>query len=154
MRRGGYSNVQEEAKKINKLDVVRLSGVLTNTHMVVSIFDGQPESYFIVRLIAPKQEYTKLQPYYNAIVDSYRTAGKLPASMVSIDKIEQQLEKSVEDNKDYLVGTTIRIKLKSGAKHQGVVIAEDDSSITLEGFRFGGRYSFTVKKQDIVELIR
>jgi hypothetical protein len=44
--------------------------------------------------------------------------------------------------------------MTNGALHKGVVIAEDDSSITLESFRFGGRYSFTVKRTDIVEIIR
>jgi hypothetical protein len=44
--------------------------------------------------------------------------------------------------------------MKNGAVHKGVVIAEDDNSITLESFRFGGRYSFTVKRTDIVEIMR
>lgn len=154
MRRAGYTNIEDEAKKINKLDVVQLSGVLSDKYMAVTVFNHQPDKYFIVRLIASKKEYVKLQPYYAAIVDSYRAAGTMPASAVSIEKIEQQLEKSIETEKDYLVGSTIRIKLSSGARHQGVVIAEDDTTLTLESFRFGGRYSFTVKKEDIVEIVR
>jgi len=154
MRRAGYTNIKDEAKKINKLEVVQLSGVLSDKHMAVTVFNHNPETYFIVRLIASKKEYAKLRPYYSAIVNSYRDAGKMPASAVSIEKIEQQLEKSIESEKDYLVGRTIRIKLSSGARHQGVVIAEDDTTLTLESFRFGGKYSFTVKKADIVEIIR
>jgi hypothetical protein len=34
------------------------------------------------------------------------------------------------------------------------VVAENDTSLTLESYRFGGKYSFTVKKKDIVELMR
>jgi hypothetical protein len=154
MRRAGYTNIKDEAKKINKLEVVQLSGVLADKHMAVTVFNHKPDRYFIVRLIASKKEYATLQPYYTAIVNSYRDAGMMPASAVSIEKIEQQLEKSIESEKDYLVGSTIWIKLSNGARHQGVVIAEDDTTLTLESFRFGGRYSFTVKKEDIVEIVR
>jgi hypothetical protein len=105
-------------------------------------------------LIASKQEFAKLQPYYGAIVDSYGDAGVSSTSAVSIEQLEQDLEKSIEDEKEYLVGSTVYIKMQNGALHKGVVIAEDDSSITLESFRFGGRYSFTVKRNDIVEIIR
>lgn len=154
MGRAGYTSINEATKKINNLDVVQLSGVLADKHMAVTVFNHQPDSYFIVRLIASKKEYAKLQPYYTAIVDSYRDSGKLPASGVSIEKIERELEKSIEDEKEYLVGSTIRVKLKSGARHTGVVIAEDDTSLTLESLRFGGRYSFSVKKEDIVEIVR
>jgi hypothetical protein len=154
MQRAGYDKIKEETKKVNQRQIVQLSGLLLDKHMLVSVFDDQPDRYFIVRLIASKKDYGKLQPYYSGIVDSFRASGQPPASAVSIEKIEQQLEKSIEKNKDYLVGSTIWIKLKSGARHQGVVIAENDTSITLESFRFGGKYSFTVKKKDIAQLVR
>lgn len=154
MRNGGYSKIKEEKQEINNLDVVRLSGVLADKHMVVSIFDDQPDKYFIVSLVASEQDYTKLQKYYGAVVNTY-TSAKTPAgSAVSIEKIEQELEKSIEADKVYLVGTAVRIRLKNGSRHQGVVIAENDDSIVLESIRFGGTYSFTVKKNDIVELVR
>jgi hypothetical protein len=154
MQRAGYNKIKQETKHVNQRQVVQLSGLLLDKHMLVSVFDDQPDRYFIVRLIASKKDYAKLRPYYSGIVDSFRASGQAPASAVSIEKIEQQLEKSIEKNKDYLVGSTIWIKLKSGARHQGVVIAEDDTSITLESFRFGGKYSFTVKKKDIAQLAR
>ena len=150
MKRGGYDKIKEETRKINQQDVVQISGALADKHMVVSIFDHQPDKYFIVRLISSKQELTKLRPFYTAIVDSYGGT----TSVVSIEKLEEELEQSIEKKKDYLVGTTVYIKMKNGAVHKGVVIAEDDTSLTLESFRFGGRYSFTVKRQDIVEIIR
>jgi len=53
-----------------------------------------------------------------------------------------------------LVGSTVYLKMKNGAVHKGVVIAEDDNTITLESFRFGGRYSFKVARKDISEIIR
>jgi hypothetical protein len=154
MKRGGYTNVKLENKQINQRDVSQITGALADKRMAISIFEHQPDRYFIVRLIASKQEYAKLQPYYGAIVDSYGDAGVSSTSAVSIEELEQDLEKSIEDEKEYLVGSTVYIKMKNGALHKGVVIAEDDSSITLESFRFGGRYSFTVKRNDIVEIIR
>ena len=150
MKRGGYAKIKEEIRKISQQDVVQISGALADKHMVISIFDHQPDKYFIIRLISSKQELTKLRPFYNAIVDSYGGT----TSVVSIEKLEQELEQSIEKKKDYLVGATVYIKMKNGAVHKGVVIAEDDTSLTLESFRFGGRYSFTVKRQDIVEIIR
>jgi hypothetical protein len=154
LKRGGYTRIKEESKKINRLGVVQISGALADTRMLVSIFDDQPDKYFIVRLITLKEEFDSLQSYYDAIVGSYRHTGGPEGSVVSIEKLEKQLEKSIEQKKEFLVGSTIWIKLKSGARHKGVVIAEDDTSITLESFRFGGRYSFKVKKEDIVEIIR
>lgn len=151
MSDGAYSKIKEEKKKINNLDVVQLSGQLADKQTVVSIFDDRAGKYFIVSLVASERDYKEIQPYYGAVVDSYESAKK---SAVSIMKIEEELEKSIEENNEYLVGTAIRIKLKNGSRHQGVVIAENDDTITLESLRFGGRYSFTVQKKDIVELVR
>jgi hypothetical protein len=154
LKRGGYTRIKEEAKKISRREVAQISGTLADKRMVISVFDDQPDKYFIVRLIAPKQELAELQSYYDAIVGSYGDTSVPDTSVVSIEKLEQQLEESIEDDKEFLVGSTVWIKLKSGARHKGVVIAEDDASLTIESFRFGGRYSFTVKKDDIVEIIR
>jgi hypothetical protein len=154
MKRGGYTTIKGESKKINQRDVAQIGGTLADKRMAISIFEHQPDRYFIVRLIASKQEFAKLQPYYSAIVDSYSDTGVSSTTAVSIEELEQDLEKSIEDEKEYLVGSTVWIKLKNGARHKGVVVAENDTSITLESFRFGGRYSFTVKKKDIVEILR
>lgn len=154
IKRGGYTRVKAETKQVNQRDVSQITGALADKRMAISIFEHQPDKYFIVRLIASKREFTKLQPYYAAIVESYGDATSSATSGVSIEKLEQQLEKSIETKRDYLVGSTVYIKMKNGALHKGVVIAEDDNSITLESFRFGGRYSFTVKRTDIVEIIR
>jgi hypothetical protein len=154
MKRGGYTTIKEESKKIKQRDVAQISGILADKRMTISIFEHQPDKYFIVRLIASKQEFAKLQPYYGAIVDSYGDAGVLSTSALSIEELEQDLERSIEDEKEYLVGSTVWIKMKNGARHKGVVVAENDTSFTLESFRFGGRYSFTVKKKNIVEIIR
>jgi hypothetical protein len=153
MKRGGYTTIKKESKKINQRDIAQISGTLADKRMAVSIFEHQPDRYFIVRLIASKQEFAKLKPYYTAIVDSYGDAGVSSTSAVSIEELEQDLEKSIEDEKKYLVGSTVWIKMKNGARHKGVVVAENDTSFTLESQRFGGTYSFTVKKKDIVEII-
>ena len=152
MKRGGYSAIKEESKKIDQRDVAQITGTLADKRMAISIFEHQPDRYFIVRLIASKQEFAKLQPYYGAIVDSYGDAGVSSTSAVSIEELEQDLEKSIEDKKEYLVGSTVWIKMKNGARHKGVVVAENDTSLTLESQRFGGTYSFTVKKKDVVEI--
>jgi hypothetical protein len=154
MKKGGYTHIKEQTKKIDRQDVVQISGTLADKIMVVNIFELQSGRYFIARLIASNKEFDKLEPHYQAIVDSYETESASSTSGVSIEKLEQQLEKSIEKKEDYLVGSTVWIKMKNGAKHTGVVIAEDDASLTLESFRFGGRYSFTVKKKDIVEIVR
>ena len=153
MKRGGYTTIKTENKQINKRDVAQINGTLADKRMAVSIFEHQPDRYFIVRLIASKQEYAKLKPYYTAIVDSYGDAGVSSSSAVSIEDLEKDLEKSIEEEKKYLVGSTVWIKMKNGARHKGVVVAENDTSFTLESQRFGGTYSFTVKKKDIVEII-
>ena len=154
MKRGGYTNIKRESKKISQQDVVQISGDVADQHMVVSIFEPQADKYFIVILMASKQELTKLRPFYSAIVDSYADSSRPTTSVVSIEKLEQQLEKSIEKKTDYLVGSTVYLKMKNGAVHKGVVIAEDDNTITLESFRFGGRYSFKVARKDIAEIIR
>lgn len=154
MKRGGYTNIKKETKKMNQQDVAQISGALADKHMIVNIFEPQVDRYFIVRLIASRQELTKLQPFYSAIVNSYGDSTSSTTSVVSIEKLEQQLEKSIEKKAEYLVGSTVYLKMKNGAVHKGVVIAEDESSLTLESFRFGGRYSFKVNRKDIVEIIR
>ena len=153
MKRGGYTTIKKENKQINQRDVAQITGTLADKRMAVSIFEHQPDRYFIVRLIASKQEFAKLKPYYTAIVDSYGDAGVSSTSAVSIEELEQDLEKSIEQEKKYLIGSTVWIKMKNGARHKGVVVAENDTSFTLESQRFGGTYSFTVQKKDIVELI-
>ena len=154
MKRGGYTNIKKETKKINQQGVAQISGAFADKHMVFNIFESQADRYFIVSLIASKQELTKLQPFYSAIVNSYGDSTTPATSVVSIEKLEQQLEKSIEKKTEYLVGSTVYLKMKNGAVHKGVVIAEDDSSLTLESFRFGGRYSFKVARKDIAEIIR
>ncbi|MEJ2429222.1 MAG: hypothetical protein P8075_09920 [Deltaproteobacteria bacterium] len=154
MKRGGYTNIKKESKKINQYDVIQISGDVAAQHMVVSIFEPRADKYFIVILMASKQELVKLRPAYSAIVDSYGDASRPPTSVVSIEKLEQQLEKNIEKKTDYLVGSTVYLKMKNGVVHKGVVIAEDDNTITLESFRFGGRYSFKVARKDISEIIR
>ena len=154
MKRGGYTNIKKETKKINQQGVAQISGAFADKHMVFNIFESQADKYFIVSLIASRQELTKLQPFYSAIVNSYGDSTTPATSVVSIEKLEQQLEKSIEKKADYLVGSTVYLKMKNGAVHKGVVIAEDDSSLTLESFRFGGRYSFKVARKDIAEIIR
>ena len=154
LERQGYTRIEEETKKIKQRDVVQISGTLADTSMVVVVFDDKPDKYFIVRMIASKQEFAELQSYYNAIVESYGDDSSRDTSVLSIEKLEKQLEQSIKDDKEFVVGSTVWIKMKNGARHKGVVIAENDTSLTLESFRFGGRYSFSVKKDDIVEIVR
>jgi hypothetical protein len=150
MSREADVSIKEDKRELGNLEVTELNGVLADKHMSVSVFDHLPDKYFIVSMIAPAKEYQSLKPYYQAIVDSYGGAGE--AASVSIENIEQQLQESIETDKDYLVGSMVKIRLKSGARHRGLVIAEDDNSFTLEAFRFGGKYSFNILKRDIAEM--
>lgn len=154
MKRGGYTNIKKENKKVNQQDVVQISGDVADQHMVVSIFEPRSDKYFIVILMASRQELAKVRPFYSAIVDSYGDSSSPPTAVVSIEKLEQQVEKNIEKKTDYLVGSTVYLKMKNGAVHKGVVIAEDDNTITVESYRFGGRYSFKVARKDIAEIIR
>jgi hypothetical protein len=154
MKKGGYTDIEEQTKKIDHLEGVQMSGTLADKIMVVNIFELDSDKYFVARLIASKKEFDKLKPYYHAIVGSCQIKSDSSTPAMSIEKLEQQFEKSIEKKQEYLVGSTVWIQMKNGAKHSGVVIAEDDASLTLESFRFGGRYSFTVKKKDIVEIVR
>ena len=154
MKRGGYSNIKRESNKINQQDVIQISGDVADQHMIVTIFEPQAEKYFIVILMASRQELTKLRPVYSSIVDSYGDSSRPASSVASIEKLEQQLEKSIEKKADFLVGSTVYLKMKNGVVHKGVVIAEDDKTITLESLRFGGTYSFKVARKDIQEIIR
>ncbi|UCG13992.1 MAG: hypothetical protein JSU72_05845 [Deltaproteobacteria bacterium] len=152
MSREGKVKIKERTRTIDGFNVAELSGVLADKRMIVSIFDHQRDKYFIVSMISAVREYEELQPHYGAIVESYVGAGTSSASAMSIENIEQQLQKTIEEDKEYLVGSLVKIKLNNGARHKGVVIAEDDNSFTIEGFRFGGKYSFTVKKTDVAEI--
>jgi hypothetical protein len=87
MKRGGYTNIKKETKKINQQDVAQISGTLADKHMIVSIFEPQADRYFIVRLIASRQELTKLQPFYSAIVNSYGDSTSSATSVVTIEKL-------------------------------------------------------------------
>ena len=84
LKRGGYTKIKKENKQINQRDVAQISGTLADKRMAISIFEHQPDRYFIVRLIASKQEFVKLQPYYASIVDSYGDAGVSSTSAVYI----------------------------------------------------------------------
>ena len=154
MKKEGYTDIEEQAKKIDHQEGVQVSGTLADKIMVVNIFELDSDKYFVARLIASKKEFDELKSYYHAIVGSCQTKSDSSTPALTIEKLEQQFEKSIEKKQEYLVGSTVWIKMKNGAKHTGVVIAEDDASLTLESFRFGGRYSFTVKKKDIVEIVR
>jgi hypothetical protein len=154
MKKGGYTDIKEQTKKIDHQEGVQVIGTLADKIMVVNIFELDSDKYFVARLIASQEEFDKLKSYYHTIVGSYQITSDSSTPALSIEKLEQQFEKSIEKKQQYLVGSTVWIKMKNGAKHSGVVIAEDDATLTLESFRFGGRYSFTVKKKDIVEIVR
>jgi hypothetical protein len=152
MASDGTMKIEEEKKTIHTLDVVQLNGVLTDKHMLITVFDHHRQKYVIISLIAAEPEYRVLRPYYDAILKSYRESEAFPKSDISVEDIEKRLQKSIEEDKKSLIGTVVTIRMVSGTRHKGLVVAEDDTSYTLESFRFGGRYSFTVKKDDIEEI--
>jgi cytoskeletal protein RodZ len=153
MGQDGFVNIEEKNRKISRFDAVELSGVLADKHMVVTVFDYRPDVYFIASLIATDKDYQRQRPYYDTILSTY-TSGGTGQEPISLQDIEKSIRKGIQQTESSLIGKMVEITLEDGTKHRGVVIAEDDASYTLENYRFGGRYSFTVKKASIARISR
>ncbi|MBW1982145.1 MAG: hypothetical protein JRJ12_13090 [Deltaproteobacteria bacterium] len=150
MRQSGGQNIASRQREINNFVVTEIEGTLADKHMVISIFDQNPKSYFIASLIAVEPQYKELKKYYDALLASYSFGKK--GTAVSLEDIEQSIRQGIQKQKESLIGKMVEITLDSGKKQKGVVIAEDSTSYVLENYRFGGRYSFTVEKEHIIKI--
>jgi hypothetical protein len=153
MSQQGFAGIAEKKRKIGGLDVVELSGVLADKHMVVAIFDQKPDAFFIASLVATDKDYHRQRPYYDRVLESY-ASGERGKESVSVQDIEKSIRTGIQQPQSSLIGKMVEITLDDGSTQKGVVIAEDDTSYTLQNYRFGGTYSFTVKKAAIARISR
>jgi hypothetical protein len=152
LSRKGAQNIEEKKKKINDLNAVELTGTVADKQMAITIFDYDPESYVVATLIANIKDYPQQRPYYDAVLGTYTTPQQREG--ISLRDLEQSIQKGLQKTDESLVGRMVELTLANGSTQRGVVVAEDESSYTLENYRFGGRYSFKVKKKDVVKTSR
>ncbi|HLC14947.1 MAG TPA: hypothetical protein VJL89_01810 [Thermodesulfovibrionia bacterium] len=60
------------------------------------------------------------------------------------------IEKKAE--KETFIGKKVKITLKNNFQLTGWVLAESRDNYTLEGFQYGGRFSFSILKEDIAKI--
>jgi hypothetical protein len=60
------------------------------------------------------------------------------------------IEKKAE--KETFIGKQVKITLKNNFQLSGWVLAESRDNYTLEGFQYGGRFSFSILKEDIAKI--
>ena len=155
MSQKGAHNLDEKKKKIQDLSAVELTGTVTDKQMAITIFDHDAESYVVATLIANIKDYPQQRVYYDAILATYITSQQREQRQgISLRDLEQSIQKGLQKTEESLVGTMVEFTLANGSTQRGVVVAEDDSSYTLENYRFGGRYSFKIKKKDVVKISR
>jgi hypothetical protein len=148
----GAHNVEEKKKRIRDLNAVELTGTVVDKQMAITIFDHDAESYVVATLIANIKDYPQLRVSYDAVVGTYTTAQQREG--ISLRDLEQTIQEGLQQTEESLVGTMVEVTLASGKTKRGVLVAEDETSYTLENYRFGGRYSFKVKKTDVVKIRR
>lgn len=153
MSQAGVLNVEDHKRQINGFDAVEIQGELGDQLLVVTVLDNGWDNFLISSLIASSEGYEGQRSSYEKILKSYTPAATKRAS-VSIRDIEQSIREHVQEADKALIGKMIEVTLQNGNRHKGVVIGEDENSYTLENYRFGGRYSFVVKKEDIARISR
>jgi hypothetical protein len=155
MDQQGTRNVEEKRKKIKEFSVLELTGTVADKQMAITIFDHDSASYVVVTLIATSKDYPQQRPHYDAILNTYSTPqSRNQRGSVSLSDLEQSIRQGLQKTEESLLGKMIQITLVDGKTQKGVVLAEDESTYTLENYRFGGRYSFKVNKKDVVKIDR
>ena len=155
MSQKGAHNIDEKKKRIQDLNAVELTGTVADKQMAITIFDHDAESYVVATLIANIKDYPQQRIYYDAILGTYITPQQREQRRgISLRDLEQSIQKGLQKTDESLVGTMVEFTLANGSTQRGVVVTEDESSYTLENYRFGGRYSFKVKKKDVVKISR
>jgi hypothetical protein len=155
MSQKGAQNIEEKKKRIQDLNAVELTGTVADKQMAITIFDHDAQSYVVATLIANVKDYPQERVYYDAVLGTYITPQQREQREgISLRDLEQSIQKGLQKTDESLVGTMVEFTLANGSTQRGVVVAEDESSYTLENYRFGGRYSFKVKKKDVVKISR
>lgn len=155
MSQKGAQNIEEKESKIKDFSAVELTGRVADKQMAITIFEHDPESSLVATLIATIENYPQQRPYYDAILGTYaRSEQRQARDTVSLRDLEQSIQKGLQRTEESLVGRVVEFTLANGSIQKGAVIAEDENGYTLENYRFGGRYSFKVKKKDVVKISR
>jgi hypothetical protein len=155
MSQKGAHNIDEKRKRIQDLNAVELTGTVADKQMAITIFDHDTESYVVATLIANIKDYPKQRVDYDAVLGTYTTPQqRVQREGISLRDLEQSIQKGLQKTDESLVGKMVEFTLANGNTQKGVVVAEDEGSYTLENYRFGGRYSFKVKKKDVVKISR
>jgi hypothetical protein len=152
MSQNGAHNIEETKRRIRDLNAVELTGTVVDKQMAITIFDHDAESYVVATLIANIKNYPQLRGSYDAVLGTYTTARQREG--ISLRDLEQTIQEGLQQTEESLVGTMVELTLANGKTTRGVLVAEDETWYTLENYRFGGRYSFKVKKQDVVKIGR
>jgi hypothetical protein len=153
MSQKGAHNIDEKKRRIQDLNAVELTGTVADKQMAITIFDRDAESYVIATLIANIKDYPQLRVSYDAVLGTYVTPQqRKQREGVSLRDLEQSIQKGLQTTDASLIGEMVELTLANGRTQKGVVVAEDESFYTLENYRFGGRYSFKVKKKDVVKI--
>jgi len=155
MSQKGAHNIDEKKKRIQDLSAVELTGTVADKQMAITIFDHDGESYVVATLIANIKDYPQQRVYYDAVLGTYITPQQRgQREGISLRDLEQSIQKGLQKTDESLVGKMVELTLANGSTQRGVVAAEDESFYTLENYRFGGHYSFKVKKKDVVKISR
>ena len=155
MGQKGAHNIDEKRKRIQDLNAVEITGTVADKQMAITIFDHDTESYVVATLIANIKDYPQQRLYYDAVLGTYTTRQQREQREgISLRDLEQSIQKGLQKTDESLVGKMVELTLANGSIQRGVVVVEDDSSYTLENYRFGGRYSFKIKKTDVVKISR
>jgi len=151
MARQGVADIHERRKKIGDIGAVELSGSLADKRTLITVFDHKPKTYFIASLVAAAPEFERQKPAYEKMLAAF---AENEVKTLSLQDIERSIQQGLKRAEHSLIGQMVEITLENGSKHKGVVIDEDDTYYTLENYRYGGRYSFTVRKDQIKKIVR
>jgi len=155
MNQQGARNIEEKRKQIKEFSVFELTGTVADKQMAITVFDHDSQTYVVATLIASTKDYPQQRPHYDAVLNTYSTPqSRNQRGSVSVRDLEQSIRQGLQKPEEGLVGKMVELILVNGKTQKGVVLAEDETTYTLENYRFGGRYSFKVQKKDVAKINR
>ena len=155
MNQEGARNIEEKRKHIKEFSAFELAGTIADKQMAITVFDHDAQTYVVATLIATTKDYPQQRPHYEAVLNTYSTPqSRNQRGSVSVRDLEQSIRQGLQKTEEGLVGKMVELILANGKSQKGVVLAEDETTYTLENYRFGGRYSFKVNKKDVVKINR
>jgi hypothetical protein len=155
MNQQGARNIEEKRKQIKEFSALELTGTIADKQMAITIFDHDSQTYVVATLIATTKDYPQQRSHYDAVLNTYSTPqSRNQRGSVSVRDLEQSIRQGLQKPEEGVVGKMVELILVNGKTQKGVVLAEDETTYTLENYRFGGRYSFKVQKKDVAKINR